>query len=99
MNEARDRLRVHQVRIVALTGELDVYATGWRTVLRDVDGETILIDLSGATYLSAAFVGELARLRKRLPHARIKTVGTTADHRRIFDLLHVDEMLRPRVAV
>ena len=89
-------LRVH---IVALAGALESHTTGWRDVLRDVEGEAVFIDLSGVTMISAAFVGELARLRKRLPAARIKTIGLSSHHRRVLDLLHVEEMLALPTAV
>ena len=99
MNTVSSSRIVHDVRVIALTGALDSYNPGWRVLLRDVVGETIFIDLSGVTMLSAAFVGELARLRKRLPTARIKTVGLTSHHQRVLDIMRVGEMLDLPIAV
>lgn len=79
---------------VPLSGTLDIYAMERaREVMRRVHADRVVIDLSAVRLVSAAFIGEVVRLKKRLPHARIELVGANANVQRILGLLRVNEVL------
>jgi anti-anti-sigma regulatory factor len=79
---------------VALHGVLDLYGLrDARTALRALDAGTVTIDLSQVRLISAAFIGELARLRRRLPSSEIRIVGANADVRRVLDLVRYSSLL------
>jgi anti-anti-sigma factor len=84
---------------IALRGDLDIYA------MQSVEGaldpcraERITIDLHDATLVSAAFLGALVRLKKRLPASRIVLTGVSPLAMRIFRAVKLDEIfeIRPR---
>ena len=62
--------RTGSVAVLALRGEVDVYAAPLlRTRLQELvvgDSETVAVDLSGASFLDSSGVGVLIGARKRL---------------------------------
>jgi anti-anti-sigma factor len=64
--------------LLAFAGDLDIYAMdGFRTALAAVPAKPVIVDLSGVTYIEAATIGELMRLRNRL-HAAGQPLAVVA---------------------
>ena len=73
---------------VSLTGELDIYAlAGIEHAFAALSGDRIVIDLSGARLVSAAFFSALVRLRRRLPLSCIEITGASDNVRRTFSVV------------
>ena len=62
-------------RVVALTGELDIYNVEYvRRALADVDGPAV-IDLSGVRFISAAALSEFVRAARRAGYGNLTLAG------------------------
>ncbi|MBV9079516.1 MAG: STAS domain-containing protein [Elusimicrobia bacterium] len=79
-------------RVVALTGELDVYTTPAACrVLDAIDGPAI-VDLSGVRLLGAAALEELARVARRAGRGNVKLVGARPNVRRVLEIVRFDQL-------
>lgn len=97
MNVALPAAPPERTSRVLLSGELDYFGMkSVEDVMRSVDADRVILDLSAVRAISAAFVGELVRLHRRLPDAAIEFSGANRFVQRILDLLEVDEILRNR---
>ncbi len=87
-----DRARKPSSRAV-LRGDLDVYTLPqFRAALEALDGDTVTLEMTAVHNISAAFMTELVRLRRRLPHSRIDVVGLSATNRRLLALVNLDAL-------
>ncbi len=77
-------------KIVALTGEIDIYtaATACRA-LDAIDGPAV-IDLSGVRLLCAAGLNELARVAGRVGHGTVTLAGARPHVRRVLQIARFD---------
>ena len=74
---------------IALRGALDMYGMrDARRTLRAADADLIVMDLSDVPLISAAFIGEVARLRNRLPASTIRIVGANPSVQAVLDIVH-----------
>lgn len=76
-----------------LWGDLDIYELPrFRAVLDALEGDAITIDMSRVRCVSAAFVTEIVRLRRRCPHSRIALVGLADFNRHVLRTVGVDAL-------
>jgi anti-anti-sigma regulatory factor len=74
-----------------LWGDLDIYELPrFRAVLEALAGDAIAIDMSRVRCVSAAFVTEIVRLRRRCPHSRIALVGLADFNRHVLLTVGLD---------
>ncbi len=74
-----------------LWGDLDIYELPrFRAVLDALEGEAITIDMCRVRCISAAFVSEIVRLRRRCPRSRIALVGLAGFNRHVLRLVGLD---------
>lgn len=79
-------------RVVALSGEIDIYSASTTCrVLDDVDGPAV-IDLSGVRLLSAAGLAELARLAKRVGFRAVTLTGAQPHVRRVLTIARFEQL-------
>jgi anti-anti-sigma factor len=79
---------------VTLSGDLDIYAIpDVERKFAAISDEQIVIDLSYVQLVSAAFIGALSRLRKRLPDSHIEIVGANRNVRRIFRIVRATSIV------
>jgi anti-sigma B factor antagonist len=82
--------------LVMLRGELDVAAAAdLQARLLSVAGSTVVVDLSGLTFIDAAGVGVLVDTRAKLEGEghRVVLRGASGLVRRVFDLLNLQALL------
>lgn len=83
-------------RVAVLSGELDsAAARGLSERLTADDRAALVVDLSDLTFISAAGVGELLAAKRELELEGTPLVLLGADGmvRRVFGILHMDELL------
>lgn len=74
-----------------LWGDLDIYELArFRAVLEGLRGDTITLDMHRVRSVSAAFVTEIVRLRRRCPLSRIVLVGLSDVNARVLRLVGLD---------
>jgi anti-anti-sigma factor len=79
-------------RVVALSGEIDLYsAPTVCRVLDAIDGAAV-VDLSGVKYLSAAGLTELVRVAKRVGNRTVKLVGAPPHVRRVLEIAQFERL-------
>jgi anti-anti-sigma factor len=77
-------------RVIALTGEIDIYTAAEACRPLDaIDGPAV-VDLSDVRLLTAAGLAELARVAKRVGHAKVTLVGAQPHIRRILAITRMD---------
>lgn len=77
---------------ILLCGEYDVFRRAELGALFDEIGGPCTLDFSRVTYCDSTFFGELIALRKRLPEAAITIIGATANVRRLFTMLSLQNL-------
>jgi anti-anti-sigma regulatory factor len=81
--------------MVALSGDLDIYTiVDVANAFAAIRSEYVVIDVRHVRLVSAAFFGELARLRRRLPGSHIEVVGASAEVRKVFRLVRADQLVQ-----
>ena len=80
--------------LLAFAGDLDIYAMdGFRSALAAVPAKPVIVDLSGVTYIEAATVGELMRLRNRLDAAGQPLAVVAPPNSRPYRVLAITQTL------
>jgi len=79
-------------RVIALTGDLDVYTTPTACrVLDAIDGPAV-IDLSAVRLLGAAALEELARVARRVGPRNVTLAGARPHVRRVLEIVRFDQL-------
>lgn len=93
----RQLLHAPRMQRISLRGVLDIYAMReTQQSLRLLDGDVIIIDLASVRLISAAFMGELVRLRKRLPSSTIRIVNANPFVRQLLEIVGFAAFLSTR---
>ncbi len=80
---------------VSLSGDLDMYELeGFEREFDTLSGDHIVIDMRAVRMISAAFIGALIRLRKRLPTSRIDVIGANRNVERTFHVVGANKLVR-----
>ena len=83
-------------RVVALSGELDMYNVEYvRSALAHLDGPAV-IDLSRVRFISAAALSELVRAARRAGFGNLTLTGANRNTRRVLMIVKFDRIFRIR---
>jgi anti-sigma B factor antagonist len=92
--ETTTELVGERVRVVSVVGELDLYtAPQFQEELTNAsrEGGTVIVDLSGCTFLDSTALGVLANARKAST-VELSLVVTDRNIRRVFEITSLDRL-------